>query len=154
MEVTVIDVGCAKWGEAESIPYLVERFQPRLLIGLDPAATNDCYFVAGTSVITFGVAAWTHVGEVGYIESGTRSHISMEGRQVGCFDLGRLVEQFGPKVILKIDAEGSEYPLLRDIIERKLDEMIQLALVEWHDPDDGRMDIIRRLSCPYEEWTL
>ena len=57
-----------------------------------------------------------------------------------------------PEIILKIDAEGSEYDLLRHLIGTGADRLLKLAWVEWHEPDHGRAKIEEEIVCEIVEW--
>lgn len=163
----VIDIGCARYGGDYSIERLIEEFHPDVLYGFDPnPATTDkpagqCegYDLDGTAVFVERLAAWTHKGEIGYLEDGLNSCISHSGEPVECFDLADYIRRRpdGAEVILKIDAEGSEYDLLEHLIETGADERLSLAWVEWHDLPDGthvsrRVDIERNIRCQVDEW--
>ncbi len=65
-------------------------------------------------------------------------------------------------VVLKLDCEGCEYPILHEIRRRGIDLTLELVLVEWHDwiyPPTGRQVSHgweefgkTDLRCPVEEW--
>lgn len=159
MEVsTVIDVGCARYGGDFSVERLLEEFQPKTLIGLDPSpdVANVCEFVGDTLVMTFRAAAWTSFEAVVYHGGGLGGYVDLEppGEWVHGFDLARLVKAFSP-VVLKMDAEGAEFVLLPHLIEQGADEHIALAWIEWH-PAKGtakaRRQIEKALRCEVTEW--
>lgn len=136
----VIDVGCAKHGGDESIPYLVEEFKPSVLFGFDPAAVEDTYALGGTRVVVEQAAAWTYDGTVGFTVEGLRGHVSNVGQQFPCVDLARViaaVAEDDSDVVLKLDAEGAEYVLLPFLRDRGVDRLLKLAWVEWHCPECG-----------------
>lgn len=164
----VVDIGCAtharKPGE-ESILALCERFGPAWLYGFDPhpALVEETYKVGGTTVETRRLAAWTHDGLVTYSPSDFRpwsSQIAPSGVPAACFDLAAWLT--GPlsqdRVILKLDAEGSEFPLLRHLHEQGVDEYLDLILVEWHaskalsESHSSRRRLVRDLRCEVQEW--
>lgn len=147
----VIDVGCATYGGDSSIPYLIEEFRPALLIGFDPnadVALEDMDWPATVRVVR--AAAWTHAGEVTFEGEGLRGHVTGIGtahaRTVRCVDLHEEVYELATApgadreradVVLKMDAEGSEYVLLPNMIERGSDVLLRLAWIEWHCPFCG-----------------
>lgn len=158
-EVTVIDVGAAHYRDFKSVEHICDEFKPRFALGLDPRSFNDCYWYGETFVVMLDVAAWTRRGTISFVEAALGSYVNEadEGRSVHCVDLADLVRAFAP-VVLKIDAEGAEYPLVEHLLAEGVDDLIRLAWIEWHDtghhlPGD-RKDLIRRLRCDYAEWRL
>lgn len=140
----VIDVGCAKHGGDESIPYLIEEFAPAMLAGFDPAEESRVYTFedTDTTVVIVQAAAWTHDGKVTFEGDGLRGHVTGLGtrlaRQVECVDLARYVlELTDDDVILKMDAEGAEYVLLPALIAQDADLALRLVWIEWHCPACG-----------------
>src|SRR5213596_3219310 len=97
----VIDVGCARYGGDYSIERLVEEFHPDVLYGLDPnpavhtGMPKKEYLsaVAATTVTVERAAAWTYDGEIGYVEAGLGSWVTLNPLKprVPCVDLARLV---------------------------------------------------------------
>lgn len=139
----VIDVGCGKWGGDQSIPSLIEEFQPDMLYGFDPgregieAACEDLPPVEERSceIALHRAAAWTHDGTVPFVEANLGGHVDPHGKPVECHDLARLINKLAEtysEIILKIDAEGAEYVLLPHLIAHDADLCLKLALVEWH----------------------
>ena len=91
-------------------------------------------------------AAWTESGEIEFTlrpeNAPYGSTVMKEKRDWGmgevlkvpCFDFSKWLEQFrGQHVILKIDIEGAELPLLTKMIEDGTDNIPHLTMVEWHD---------------------
>lgn len=164
----VIDVGCARYGNDYSIERLLEEFKPDYLYGFDPGWEKDMFWPAAdldpkTIIHIQKTAAWIYHGEIGFQSDGLNSWVTeMNGApQVPCFDLaeflfdvsGVRVDDGKPvEVVLKIDAEGSEYDLLRHLINKGADKLLKLAWVEWHEPDRGRAAIEAEIACPLEEW--
>ena len=60
-------------------------------------------------------------------------------------------EVTGP-IVLKLDCEGAEYDLLRHLMDTRADSRLELAIVEWHDPDRGREFIESNIACRIEQW--
>lgn len=140
----VIDVGCATYGGDSSIPYLIEEFSPAVLVGFDPSEPARIYTHGGTetTVIIEQAAAWTHDGTVMFEGDGLRGHVTGLGtrlaRRVKCIDLaGYVLALVDDDVILKMDAEGSEYELLPALIGHDADLELRLLWIEWHCPACG-----------------
>lgn len=166
----VIDIGCARYGNDYSIERLIEEFHPSIIYGFDPNQGPDEYPwlpnppagptgpTTATSIVIKKKAAWIFDGEIGFQSDGLNSWVTdMNGApRVPCFDLANFIFDIfiGKKheIVLKIDAEGSEYDLLRHLISREADKLLKLAWVEWHEPDRGRAQIEAEISCPLEEW--
>ena len=170
----VIDVGCADQGHDNSIRKLVDRFHPGMLYGFDPAeAMGQAYMVEETSVFVnptaWGSAAWITDGYVGYIAEGDRSRVVDETESSAvapCFDLARFIEALAePEIILKLDCEGAEVPLLDHLRLSGADKQLSLILVEyhcqncgggggWHAPDcpSPRFPPRQVLACATELW--
>lgn len=171
----VIDVGCARYGGDYSVERLIEMYEPDLLYGFDPQAAGDMLHLnlgkldpmtfellppEGPSVHIRTEAAWTFDGEVRFLPDGLNGQVGNADHWplVPCIDLASFVEGLPPgEIILKLDAEGSEYELLPHLIERDVDERLALVLVEWHprpeyDHVTRRTEIERALTCPVEEW--
>lgn len=145
----VIDVGCATHGASYSIGRLRSWYRPDVLYGFDPHDDGVDY---PDDVRVEHKAAWVHDGTVGYVAQGTTSHVT-DGGDVPCVDLARFIHELpDDTIVLKVDAEGAEYPLLRHLIDRGADERLCLALVEWHQPDMGRDEITAALRCPTGRW--
>ncbi len=161
-----VDIGChdhpAHEGSSQdSIGRLIERFHPRVVFGFDPHPGVSVASTVrdGVRVITERKAAWTHDGMVAFSEreEPLTSRIDEDGdARVPCFDLAEfLIEQLPQgHIVLKLDAEGAEYPLLSRIIDQDVDEFLTLVLVEWHEPRkwQARRRLERALRCPVEPW--
>ena len=164
----VIDIGCYAHGNSQfdSVGALCRKFRPDVLFGFDPL-TLDAVAVhpeTGTLVITRRAAANTFNGEDTFTEAGTQSamgtktatpstHPAQEPRPTDCFDLAAFIFAL-PKVplVVKIDVEGYELPLMRHLHKTKADERIHLLLVEEH-PHLG-LPPLPKVTCPVEEWWM
>lgn len=80
-------------------------------------------------------------------------------RSVPCFDFSEWIHDLDePEVIVKMDIEGAEVPVLEKLIEDGTDQRISLLLVEWHDSYFNAHFTLRRaaveefLRCPVEVW--
>jgi hypothetical protein len=129
----IIDVGCAKHGGDESMPYLAETFEPRALYGFDPAEPEADYFIGETVVCVRPWAAWTYDGTIGFKVAGIGGQVMSGAPDRTCFDLARFVNELpDEEIILKMDAEGAEYELLPHLREHDADLRLKLLWVEWH----------------------
>lgn len=158
----VIDVGCAEYANHPgdvSIGPLIRRFRPALLLGFDPSAEAAMYEVDDTIVVISPEAAWLHDGEIGYDDSvdGVQrtSGPDVGPGRVPCFDIVALIASHAStEIVLKLDCEGAEYPLLEAIHDAGVDSLLELVLVEWHNPRRwrARRRLVAALRCPVETW--
>lgn len=149
----VIDIGCAQHGNDYSIERLIDEFHPEYLYGFDPhESVIDLSTIVNsvdqrgtmyeTIVTTRRQAAWLYDGEIGFLSDGLNSCLSdRDDTKVTCFDLARWIYEKMPattkrgalhQVVLKMDAEGSEYDLLDRLIELGHDKLVDIAWIEWH----------------------
>jgi hypothetical protein len=162
--VIVIDVGCARHGGDYSIERLIEHFQPTILYGFDPAADfkHGIWEENGCTVSVERAAAWTWDGTVGFTTAGLLGKVDKGGLPTKCIDLARYIHELpaGEEIVLKIDAEGGEYPLLEHLIATGTDARLKLAWVEWHPkggrcnslPDPSRLKIEKAIACEVVQW--
>lgn len=165
----VVDVGAKEWGDEESVRLLASRFRPETLFAFDIHPEFDEgmeWLDAGDGFMTLverrRAAAWTEEGTVearlmgictGVNGTAVRPYERLA--EVPCFDLCAFLDRLEGEIVLKLDCEGSEYPLLEAIAEQGLDERLKLVIVEWHDGVyahglcRGRRP---QLRCPVEEW--
>jgi len=172
----VIDVGCAKYGGDYSIERLLEEFNPQILHGFDPAWQADMFDPPEDLQAVVHVsneAAWTHDGKVRFTVGGLGGQVTSTGPELPCIDLARVViEQYSVRyerdkgndwtrnetgIVLKMDAEGSEYELLDHLIEAGADKLLKLAWIEWHpfgvkNPAMRRKWIEDNIACEITEW--
>ena len=173
----VIDVGCARYGGAQSLEHLVAEFDPVMVYGFDPSNEivasagadwsrvnpNELRYLtpSGCGVVLEQKAAWIHDGTIGYRADGLGSWVTdLQGApQVECVDMAIFIQDIHDNVpqeeiVLKLDCEGSEYEILRHLINKGVDKLLTLAWVEWHSPDRGRARIEEEISCEVVEWRL
>ena len=176
----VIDVGCAEYGGDFSIRRLVDEFAPEILYGFDPNpairhGAGEPWWIGDTKILIEQKAAWTEDGEIGYLEDGLNSCLTYreDAPKVPCVDLATFItelwsvkymrdeggewERDEPKIILKMDAEGSEYDVLPHLMLRGADELLDLAIIEWHErgierAKERRNVIEKEFACPIREW--
>jgi hypothetical protein len=163
--VIVVDVGCAHHPPEESIQRLVDRYRPQLLFGLDPLVIPNLTRIGEALVVLMREAAWTEYGTVPYIADGIRSRVTRSAPfdyWVPCVDLAAFLEPLttADQVVLKLDCEGAEYPLLEHLAAHEIDRRLELVLVEWHEDPALHGFAIEygparpELRCPVEEWVL
>ncbi len=137
----VVDVGSASYGGDESILYLIDEFKPTVLFGFDPssAVADRWWWQDSTMVVTEQSAAWTRSGTIGFVDGGLAGRVDDDGVETRCFDLADFLLAIPSQheVVLKMDAEKSEYVLLPYLVERGADERLSLAWTEWHCPSCG-----------------
>lgn len=153
MTLTVIDVGCADHGGDQSVRPLIEEFHPDRLLGFDPELDYSVtkLNIAGTSVELRKRIAWVKDGSVEFVHAGLGTRVEEGSRLwVRCDNLGRVIREElveCDRLILKMDAEMSEYQLLPVLIEQGLDERIELLLIEWHCPECRNGDWSHNPDC-------
>lgn len=100
-----------------------------------------------------GAAAWIYDGVISFYQSGRKSASTvMLGKaekidqgwpdidytkptEVPCFDFSKWIAGFvrpGDNLIVKMDIEGSEYPILKKMIEDRTLSLITKLYCEWH----------------------
>lgn len=108
-------------------------------------------------------AAWTYDGHVELVLDDLGSTIMKEKKQgetimVECFDLARFLKRLPEDyIVVKMDIEGAELPLLTHLIKQEADWKIDMLLVEWHDGkmpeyDSNKDWIMKNLKCEWHEW--
>lgn len=169
----VVDIGCESHagagrlsGTEESVRKLIDRYRPHRFFGFDPQLERTRkYRYRRVTVQVSRLAAWLYDGNVPMHLRGAGSGITHdEAALVPCFDFPRWLETMlggGDELVLKLDCEGCEYPLLWAIHHRGLDEELTAVLVEWHEGIEWRGDypsygwhIMGRppLRCEVLEW--
>ena len=162
----VIDLGCCSYQRGDqledSIQALVKRFKPTVLFGFDPhpGLKEGIGNVYGSVVVTARKAAWTSNGWVGLAVNGNCTHLDdMQDGVVRTFDLVDWMLMLPDvPIVMKMDVEGAEYPLLEAMIERGMMGQIARLLVEFHDEPQAngyqtdKASILEHINCPIEEW--
>lgn len=152
----VVDLGCATYGGADSIGYLIDTYKPSRLYGFDPQGeTGHGWGEVVVQGVPCGLrkkAAWTYDGTIGFRMNENGSAVEYGQAEVQCFDLARFVLDLPRVGVLKMDVEGAEYPLLEHLIETGADKRVGRVLVEWHRGVDDAL--VNALSCPVEEWAM
>ncbi len=166
MSEIVIDLGCEPRGTDRSIEPLVKRFAPKQLLGFDPATSPTRYDLDGTEVVIVSSAAWVRDGTLQL--SGADDKATVMGASsarneteltVPCFDFSDWLAGFElSEVVVKMDIEGAELPVLEKVIADGADDRISLLILEWHDQFFNSSYSLRRaavegaLRCPVEIW--
>jgi hypothetical protein len=131
----VVDIGSASYGGDQSVIPLIEEFQPDRLLGFDPNTEARDYLVGDTEVSEKRLAAWTSDKPLTYRRAGLGGWIDPTG-PIQCvgFNLAALLLSFDAEdeLILKLDCEGAEYPLVPHLIATGAAARLRLALIEWH----------------------
>lgn len=144
--VVVIDIGCAKYGGDYSVERLIEEFHPDILYGFDPNEQDRTTEHYGVKIIIYRAGVWVADGETDYVNPGLGGFIrSGKGTpQVNAETMVRGIAEQHPDhdIVLKIDAEGSEYGILEHLIATGADKLVSFAWIEWHAPD----------RQPYRSW--
>ena len=137
MTPVVVDLGCLSRNGADSLAALAEEYRPERIYGFDPSPelNETCVEHAGVPVTLRQSAAWTRDGTVAFVEQGSSSRIARGGAEVPCFDFSawlKLLKQTRPNVVVKMDIEGAEVPVLQHMIREGTHELVDELLVEWH----------------------
>lgn len=159
----LIDCGCATHGLMnsldESLRPLLRRFRPEVYFGFDiyPGMLDGETSINGTACIFSNRAVWIENGFMSVVTQGNCTHLSPDletSAAVPTFDFGAFLSILPSGVVVKMDIEGAEYPVLADLHERGLDSRIELLLVEWHPEEtaNGLLAEKPELRCPVEEW--
>lgn len=162
----VVDAGCYDWGgHMPSLPTLARTYKPDVLYGFDACSLlrEGVGKTAGVRTILRRQAVWTHDGVVPFIDykltpqihhpiGGVGNHVG-EGPDVLCFDFARWLREIAAtydRIIVKLDIEGAEVPVLEHVIAEEADLLIDELLVEWHGDDSP----LARLRCPVKAWWM
>lgn len=172
----VVDLGCKTYGEDASLIPLIDRFAPRVLYGFDPLLEYDATTtIDGTDVELRKKAAWLHDGTI-LLGVGAPFHLDATvladkndrdewsvTTEVPCFDFSKWLSRLPETVVLKLNVEGAEFPLLERLIADGTVEQVEHLIVSWHDGRLKRDYPSRReyieaafglLHIPVEEWKL
>ena len=149
----VIDLGCHAHERYDSIGVLIAKYHPAVLYGYDPHPDTKAgvAYRRGTMVVIVRAAAWTRNGQVSLELAGSGSHVSSRGPRVRCFNLCQWLKQLPKRepVILKMDVEGAEHQLIKELVRTRMDKRLTLLLLERHGAG-----LIPTLSCPVEKWWM
>ncbi len=165
MRPVVVDLGCAHRGEWFSLEALADEYKPKLIYGFDPSPLLDVKQrrAHGVPVRLERKAAWLHDGEVDFVDDFIRGGlpgptgygttcpgadtslgrigtvVKKNGIRVPCFDFSRWLAGLGYPVILKMDVEGAEYPLLKRMIRDGTNRLVSELVMEWHEQPAPRL---------------
>jgi FkbM family methyltransferase len=160
----VVDIGCFTYPDADSVAALIEAYHPSHLYGFDahphqlPAETR----MNGTSVHLERAAVGDHEG-VGYwhfLNGGPGSYVDSDtaGTTTELLDLAvflrwLVAEHPGEPVVLKLDCEGAEMPLMEHLRATGTDWLLAEILVEFHG-QDGTEKLSRSMACKVKPWWM
>ena len=144
----VVDLGCFSHGVYDSIGSLQRKFHPDILYGFDPLAEDSVGRIGKTVIVTRRLAAWTRDGTVPFNVASTRSAIG-KGKSVPCFDLCSWLHTLPEPIILKMDIEGGEFAVVKELKRTRTDSRLALLLLERHGDR-----FIPELRCPVEPWWM
>lgn len=145
MKYVFIDLGCGDGDTAKEFRnWKSLAYHPDIqweMYGFDPQDFSE-EWVKHPWVEFSHQAAWIYDGGVEFSINGIGSTVMKEkdtwdkGKKitVPCFDFSKWLEQFrGDHVIIKMDIEGAEGPVLTKMIQDGTDDIPHLMLIEWHD---------------------
>ena len=152
----VIDLGCAGRDAADSLAVLAEEYSPDIIYGFDPSRQllHDVrHRIGDADVVLERKAAWVVNGEISFCEDGSASRIG-PGSMVEVFDFSDWLRRLqADEIIVKMDIEGAEVPVLRKMVADGTDLLVDELLVEWHyDEHDVKQEV--EVRCPVREWWL
>lgn len=157
----VVDLGCMERNGANSVLALARRYRPCFIYAFDPSPllVEGVRKVWKQEVAFQRRAAWLHSGTVSFWEDGSGSRIGHGGPDVACFDFSywlSLLHGYGnDDVIVKMDVEGAEVPLLERMMADGTDQLVSELLVEWHGENTEEHERIeKQLACPVRRWWL
>ncbi len=159
--IVVIDIGACDEHD-NSLRALAEKYQPTIIFGFDVRKETNVGVreVAGVPCEVERRAAWIHDGIISYSEKGSSTAVGFPGEVVECFDfslwLADLAITAGPErqIVVKIDAEGAEYPILGKMLDDGTDLLVAEFVIEWHNQDSLRAPYLERLKSPVSEWWM
>lgn len=144
-DLAIIDAGACDWGEEESINRLRLTYRPAAILAFDPAPAASPFWSESRegTLITFRRAAlWTHSRGAFLRGAGTTAHVSDDppGTRISTVDVAKEIELAHwhySRVILKLDIEGGEYPILDYLRGLGVLHTLDEVLVEWHGEPRG-----------------
>lgn len=164
----VVDAGCACYHEShDSLRSLIDHYHPSMVYAFDIAPDLEQLTgvsegeLDGTPVELRRAAVWTADGRMSYLAAVTRSTAGEGGDDVDCIDfsswLGRTFAGSDERVVVKMDIEGAEYPVLAKMVEDGTDAIVSELLVEWHQGHaaEGEAErLVAGLSCQVGAWWM
>lgn len=170
-KIIFVDVGCndgdtirqfRNWHHLAYSGYDLEMYgfdpDPRMLELWTERPEKDTLFV--------NKAAWINDGQIELnmaedsISSTVMPEKEVEGEtvKVDCFDFSEWLKKFREnRVIIKMDIEGAELPILTKMIADGTDHIPTLTMVEWHDGKMPKYEsnkdwILKNYSSRLREW--
>lgn len=145
---TVIDLGAYQGEWANEIH---RRFRCKIVV-VEPTE----YILGFQHGEIINKAAGTHEGKISF---GGRAYYTSsfedQDHEYVCFDVNPLIKQHSPVALLKINIEGSEYDVLKHIIDAGLHKNIKEIQVQFHEIagvpyDHWYQEIEKKLSLTHE----
>lgn len=172
----VVDLGCKTYGEDASLIPLIERFRPETMYGFDPLLDHDTTArIDNTRLELRAKAAWLREGTI-RLGIGAPFHLDAtvvadkndrdewaQTIEVPCFDFSHWLDNLAERVVLKLNVEGAEFPLLERLFADGTVDQVESLIVAWHDERLGGDYPVRRQKLevgfadrgvPVEEWKL
>jgi FkbM family methyltransferase len=118
-----------------SLEVLADLFEPDHIYGFDPHPDldEDVTEVCGVPVTLRRQAAWIFDGVISFTVNGNASHTNGSGFHIPCFDFSAwLAKLQAGYIIVKMDIEGAEVPILQAMSRDGTIERVDELLVEWH----------------------
>jgi FkbM family methyltransferase len=131
----VVDLGCVSHDRADSLAVLAELYEPDHMYGFDPypALDESVKSIEGVPVTLRRKAAWVFDGVVSFHIDGWASRMNGSGVHVPCFDFSRWLKRLrAGYLVVKMDIEGAEVPILEKMDLDGTIELVDELLVEWH----------------------
>lgn len=179
----VIDIGCCTHEGDDSVSQLIADYQPSLLYGLDPLLDHAVTFKRGTTLtMLIPCAAWVDDSDV---ELGVGAGSPLDAtvvrdkddrgewantQTVRGTDIAKTVLSLkrgwmepGDRLVMKMNAEGAEFPLLDHLIATGAIDAVDVLVISWHDermsPEytERRQVLEQKLSVrkiTVEPWTI
>lgn len=157
MSRIVVDLGCMTRNGSNSVEELAKEYAPTIIYGFDPSPELESGLrrVRGVPVVQRRMAAWVSNETRGFVERGsTSTTVTGGGEQVNCFDFSkwiRALKKPGDTLIVKMDIEGDEIPVIERMIKDGTDELLDLLLIEWHGAGEP---LEAQLRCPFKRWWM
>lgn len=157
------DVGAHK---GESARLFRQKYDPWcrfLIISFEPNISLNVEIQKGHVVIR--QALWTHDGPVQFFAARTSDGSTMMQNKITGgvnYDVPLVVEAYDAKhlfrnvteddfVIMKMNIEGGEYEILPYMIENKLEKLVDVLLIQWHDRKLDDLQVKQHHEVLYKE---
>ncbi len=160
----VIDIGCFTYPDADSVAALIEEYHPSHLYGFDanPYLWRGEKQLNGTNIriecaaagVDDGTAFWhfQNGGPGSYVDRSPEP----SGMTAHTFDLAAFIRSVhewhpGEGIVLKLDCEGAETPLMEHLRATGTDWLLAEILVEFHG-QGGTDELSASMACKVKTW--